>query len=50
MIALVENGIREISSVVQTNSTAAAESAAVSKELSEQARMLNRLIGRFHIG
>ena len=49
MIALVENGIREISAVVQTNSAAAEKSAAVSKELSEQARTLNSLISRFRI-
>ncbi len=49
MIALVENGIREISAVVQTNSAAAEKSAAVSKELSEQARTLNSLISRFQI-
>ncbi len=47
MIASVEDGIREISSVVQANSSAAERSAAVSKELSRQARTLNSLIGRF---
>lgn len=49
MIVLVENGIREISKVVQTNSASAEESAAVSKELSNQARTLNSLISQFHI-
>ena len=49
MIALVESGIKEISTVVQTNSVAAEKSAAVSKELSSQARTLNGLIGRFRI-
>ena len=49
MIVLVENGIKEISAVVQTNSSAAEKSAAVSKELSNQARTLNSLISRFHI-
>lgn len=49
MITLVENGIKEISGVVQTNSAAAEESAGVSKELSNQARMLNNLISQFHI-
>ena len=49
MIVLVENGIKEISDVVQTNSAAAEKSAAVSKELSDQARMLNSLISRFQI-
>ena len=41
--------VKEISEVVQTNSASAAESAAVSKELSNQARMLNSLISRFHM-
>ena len=49
MIVLVEHGIKEISSVVQTNTATAEKSAAVSKELSEQARTLNRLLSRFHI-
>ena len=49
MITLVENGIKEISVVVQSNSNAAEKSAAVSKELSLQARTLNSLIGRFRI-
>lgn len=49
MIASVETGIREISQVVQTNSEAAEESASVSKELSDQARTLNHLIGQFRI-
>ena len=49
MIILVEKGMKEISEVVQTNSASAAESAAVSKELSNQARMLNSLISRFHM-
>ena len=49
MIAFVENGIKEISTVVQANSSAAKESAEVSMELSGQARSLNSLIGRFQI-
>jgi len=49
MIVLVENGIKEISTVVQSNSAAAEKSAAVSKELSNQARTLNSLISRFRI-
>ena len=49
MIVLVENGIKEISAVVQANSSAAEKSAAVSKELSSQARTLNGLIGRFRV-
>lgn len=49
MISLVENGIKEISEVVQTNSSAAEKSAAVSKELSQQARILSGLISRFRV-
>lgn len=49
MIASVEQGIKEISSVIQTNSSAAEESAGVSQELSQQARTLNQLIGQFRI-
>lgn len=49
MIASVEEGIKEISKVIQTNSAAAEESATVSKELSSQAKTLNSLIGQFHI-
>lgn len=49
MILLVENGIKEISTVVQDNSMAAEKSALVSKELSQQARTLNSLISRFRI-
>lgn len=49
MIVSVEDGIKEISRVVQTNSSAADESASVSKQLSNQARTLNSLISRFRI-
>lgn len=49
MIVLVENGIKEISKVVQANSASAEESASVSKELSDQARALNGLLGQFRI-
>ncbi len=49
MIVLVEDGMKEISEVVQTNTSAAKESAAVSKELSHQARTLNSLIRQFRI-
>lgn len=49
MIVLIENRIKEISEVVQANSSAAEESAEVSKGLSEQARTLNSLISRFRI-
>ncbi|MCI8418341.1 MAG: methyl-accepting chemotaxis protein [Lachnospiraceae bacterium] len=49
MIVLVENRIKEVSRVIQTNSEAAEESAAVSNELSNQAQTLNRLISQFRI-
>lgn len=49
MISLVENGIKEISAVVQDNSAAAEKSATISKELTQQARILNSLINRFQI-
>lgn len=49
MVASVDEGIREISRVVQENSSAALESAEVSKELSVQANTLNSLIGQFRI-
>ena len=49
MISMIEGGIKEISSVVQDNSAAAEKSAAVSKELSQQARRLSGLISSFQI-
>ena len=49
MILSVESGIKEISAVVQANSTASEKSATVSKELSHQARALNSLISRFRV-
>ena len=49
MISLVETGIKGISVVVQDNSASAEQCTAVSKELSQQARMLNNLISRFRI-
>jgi len=49
MVSLIETGIKEISAVVQGNSIAAEKSAAVSMELSRQARTLNTLISRFRI-
>lgn len=47
MITSVEGGIKDISNVVQANTTAAEESAEVSKELSNQANILKNLIGQF---
>lgn len=49
MVASVEEGIREISRVVQANSEASRESAEVSRELSGQANTLNDLIRQFRI-
>lgn len=49
MIVSVENRIKEVSHVIQANSDAAEESAAISNELSEQSETLNRLISQFRI-
>ena len=49
MIVSVENRIKEVSRVIQTNSDAAEESAAISNELSGQARTLSQLISQFRI-
>ncbi len=49
MIVSVENRIKEVSRVVQTNSDAAEESAAISNELSNHARTLNQLLSQFRI-
>lgn len=49
MIVFVENRIKEVSRVTETNSSAAEKSAEVSNELSGQAKTLNRLIGQFSI-
>ena len=46
-VAQVSVGIDQISSVVQTNSATAEESAAASEELSSQANLLKELVGRF---
>ena len=48
-IGQVSIGLDQIASVVQTNSATSEESAATSQELSDQARMLKELIGRFHL-
>ena len=47
--AQVNIGIDQISSVVQTNSATAEESAAASQQLSGQAAMLKQLIGEFQL-
>ncbi len=49
MIASVDSRIKEVSRVIQANSDAAEESAAVSRELSRQAGTLNQLIRQFRI-
>ena len=49
MIVSVENRIKEVSRVIETNSSAAEKSAEVSNELSGQARTLTRLISQFRI-
>lgn len=49
MIVSVENRIKEVSGVIEANSAAAEESAAISHELSGQASTLNRLISQFRI-
>ncbi|MDE7036697.1 MAG: hypothetical protein K2O98_01800 [Lachnospiraceae bacterium] len=45
----MENRSREVYRVTEANSDAAEESAAISNELSDQAKTLNRLIGQFRI-
>ncbi len=49
MIVSVENRIKEVSKVIEENSDAAEESAAISNELSDQAKTLNHLISHFRI-
>ena len=48
-IEQVTLGVDQISSVVQTNSATAEESAAASQELSEQAAMLKSLVAKFSL-
>ncbi|MEG2769789.1 MAG: methyl-accepting chemotaxis protein [Oscillospiraceae bacterium] len=48
-IAQITQGIDQISSVVQTNSATAEESAAASEELSGQAQILKSLVARFKL-
>ncbi len=49
-IIQINQGIEQISSVVQTNAATAEESAAASEELSGQANILQELIGEFKLG
>ncbi len=48
-VSQVTQGIDQISSVVQTNSATAEQSAAASQELSGQAQLLKELIGKFKL-
>jgi methyl-accepting chemotaxis protein len=48
-IAQITQGIEQVSTVVQTNSATAEESAAASEELSGQAEMLKQMVGAFKI-
>ena len=50
MISDVSDEIEEIYQVVQTNSAAVERSVDNSRELSDQAKRLNDLIGKFRIG
>ena len=45
----LKNQIEQITSVVQTNSATAEESAATSQELSTQASVLKQLVKTFHL-
>lgn len=44
----IEQGVEQISNVIQSNSAAAEETSATSQELSAQASTLQALVGRFH--
>ncbi|PKM73523.1 MAG: methyl-accepting chemotaxis protein [Firmicutes bacterium HGW-Firmicutes-16] len=48
-ISQINQGVEQISSVVQTNAATAEESAAASEELSEQANILKQLINKFEL-
>ena len=48
-ISQITLGIEQVSSVVQTNSATAEESAAGSQELSSQAQILKDMVGHFEI-
>jgi len=48
-IGQVNLGMEQISSVVQTNSATAEQSAAASEELSQQAQMLKNLVAKFKL-
>ena len=48
-ISQITMGIDQISSVVQTNSATAEESAAASEELFSQSQLMKNLVGRFKL-
>lgn len=48
-VGRIRHGIAQVSSVVQTNSATAEESAAASEELSGQAALLREEVGKFHL-
>ena len=48
-IAQIITGMNQISSVVQTNSATAEQSAAASEELSSQSQLMKQLVGRFQL-
>lgn len=48
-LSQVAQGVEQISSVVQTNSATAEESAAASQELSDQSQTLKNLVARFNL-
>ena len=48
-IAQIDQGLGQVSTVIQTNSATAEESAASSEELSGQADMLTQMVGKFRI-
>ena len=48
-IAQIITGMNQISSVVQTNSATAEQSAAASQELSSQSQLMKQLVGRFQL-
>ncbi len=45
----IEQGVAQITSVVENNSAAAEESSATSEELSAQSESLNSLVNRFQL-
>ncbi len=49
-IVQINNGIEQISGVVQTNTATAEQSAAASEELSSQSLLLKNMVGKFKLG